>query len=37
VEHPPAQDETKPLSGARKALAWVTFALLLAIVLPWPA
>lgn len=37
VEHPPAQDETKPLSGARKALACVTFALLLAIVLPWPA
>jgi len=37
VDHPPAQDEVKPLSGARKALGFVTFALLLAIIVPWPA
>lgn len=37
VRHPPAQDERTPLSPGRKALAYATFALLLAIVLPWPA
>lgn len=36
VEHPPAEDEATPLSAGRKALAYSTLALLLAIVLPWP-
>ena len=36
VGHPPAQDELTGLSGGRKLLAYVTFALLLAIVVPWP-
>lgn len=35
--HPPAQDEANPLSRGRKGLAVVTLALLLAIVVPWPA
>lgn len=37
VRHPPAQDELTPLSGGRKALAYVALAVLLAIALPWPA
>jgi membrane-associated protease RseP (regulator of RpoE activity) len=37
VGHPPAQDELTELSGGRKLLAYLTFALLLAIALPWPA
>jgi len=37
IAHPPAQDERTPLGPGRKALALVSFALLLAIVIPWPA
>jgi membrane-associated protease RseP (regulator of RpoE activity) len=36
VGHPPAEDETTPVGGSRKALAGLTLLLLLAIVLPWP-
>lgn len=36
VGHPPAQDELTELSVGRKVLAYLTFALLLAIVVPWP-
>lgn len=37
VGHPPAQDEVTPLSAGRKLLAYLTFALLVAIVVPWRA
>ena len=35
-EHPPAVDEETPLSAGRQVLAGLSFALLAAIVLPWP-
>ena len=35
--HPPSRNELLPLSPRRKLLAYATFALLLLIVLPWPA
>ena len=35
--YPPAEDDRTPLTPARGILAVVAFALLVAIVLPWPA
>ena len=35
--HPPAEDDWTPLDPARGVLAAVAFALLLAIISPWPA
>ena len=35
--HPQALDETATIGRGRTALGWVAVAILLAIVLPWPA
>ena len=35
--HPPARNELLPVGSGRRAVAALTFVLLLAIVLPWPA